>query len=269
MSSTQDQLYRQLEAQPLVELTGVVSASGCGGAMFAGDRLWSFGFQLVAWRINDGDIQEADLYVRRRVTKVELDAFCRRVNANTVIRLRGRVAMENGYGKPQALLDEFIGEYVADSELNDRLQELLKPVVHSDDFFGDLVLDRSVTSFVGQTTWNGHPVELSLYLDDIAELDDAIKCGRELWADSGNWNQRVLDCIARDLLPLKSENWREDDDSIVSRDAFEARILLRRITVRPDGEFTILYDDDDLFFGHDIVVQGALGSNRLSAGIQG
>ena len=269
MNSTKDELYQQLAAQPLVELIGVVSASGSGGGMSQGDELWCFAFTLVAWRINDGDIKETDLIVRRQVSDEELDFFRDRVQANTVMRLRGRVAMENVCGRPEALLEELIGEDNTDSELNDCLEQLLKPVIHSDDFFGDLVLDRSVTSFEGKTTWNGTPVELSLWLDEIDELNDAIRCAREFWAHSDKWNQRVLDSIARDLLPLKSENWQEDDGSTVSREQFEARMVLRNITIRPDGDFEVSYDDDDLFFGHDIVAMGKLGSDELSAGIHG
>ncbi len=268
-NSSKEELYRELAAQSLVELTGVVGASGSGGGMPRGDELWSFTFALAAWRINDGDVNETELIVRRQVTKEELDAFCDRVNANTVIRLRGRVAMENVFGRPEALLEELVGKDTTDSELNDCLKELLKPVVRSDDFFGDLVLDRSVTSFVGTAMWNGDPVELHLWLDETEELDDAIKCAREFWASSDKWNQRILDCITRDLLPLKGESWQEEDGSTVSREQFEARMVLRHITIRPDGDFEVWYDDGNLFFGHDIAAMGKLGSDELSAGIHG
>ena len=46
-------------------------------------------------------------------------------------------------------------------------------------------------------------------------------------------------------------------------------MVLQSITIRPDGEFDVSYDDDELFFGHDIVATGKLGSEKLSAGIQG
>jgi hypothetical protein len=269
MDDTTDELYRQLIAQPLVELTGVVSASGAGGGMDAGDTLWTFVFTLTAWRVDDGDINQIDLIVRRLVTEDELNAFCDRVNANTVVKLRARVALENVFGRPEALLEELIGEDDSDVELNDCLTELLKPVVRSDEYFGDFILDRSVTTFVAQTTWNGVPVELRLWLDKIEEFDEALQHARDFWANSNQWDKRILDCIARDCLPLKSENWQEDDGSTVSRDQFEARMALQSITIRPDGEFDVSYDDGDLFFGHNIVAMGNLGKDKLSAGIHG
>ncbi|NLZ01496.1 MAG: DUF2262 domain-containing protein [Pirellulaceae bacterium] len=62
---------------------------------------------------------------------------------------------------------------------------------------------------------------------------------------------------------------QEDDGSTVSREQFEARIVLRSITILPDGQFDVEYDDGNLFFGHDIVATGRIGSSKRSAGIQG
>lgn len=269
MSDTVDELYRQLAAQPLVNLTGVVSASGSGGSMSRGEKLWTFLFTLEAWRIDGEDIKKIKLIVRRLAATKQLDALRKRVKANTVLKLRVRIAMENVFGRPEALLEKIIGEDDSDRELNACLADLLKPVVVFDDYFGEFHLDRSVTTFATKTKWNGTPVELCLWLDEIDEFTDALRHARNLWANSEEWNTRILDCIARDCLPLKSENWQEDDGSTVSREQFEARIVLQGITIRPDGGFDVSYNDDDLFFGHDIVAMGKIGRNELSAGIQG
>jgi hypothetical protein len=269
MSDTEDELYRQLAEQPLVNLTGVVSASGAGGGMSPGDTLWTFVFSLAAWRVDDGDINRFELIVRKSVTEDEMDALFARLQANTIVKLRARVALENVFGRPEALLEELIGEDGSDVELNDFLAEFLKPVVHNDGYFGDFTLDRSATTFVTQKMWNGAPVELRLWLDKIDEFDEALKHARDFWASCRKWDKRILDCIARDCLSLKNEIWQEDDGSIVSRDQFEARIALQSITIRPDGDFDVSYNDGNLFFGHDIVAMGNLGKDDLSAGIHG
>jgi hypothetical protein len=237
--------------------------------MSQGDTLWTFCFTLAAWRINDGDINEIDLIARRLATKKEFDALHARVKANTVIKFKGRVAMENVWNRPESLLEELIGEVNTDSELNECLEKLLEPVVYSDELFGDLTLDRTVNNYLGKVKWNGSNVDLWLRLDEPNELSTAIRNARDLWAHSDSWNQRVLDCIARDVLPLKSENWQEDDGSTVSREAFEARIKLNFITVGADGSIEFWYDDGDLFFGHDIAAEGTLSDGVRSAGIHG
>jgi hypothetical protein len=252
-----------------VEIKGVVDASGGGGGMSQGDEFWTFTFCLAAWRIDNGAINRTELIVRRLATKQQLDSLRKLVPANAVVKLKGRVALENVYQRPEALLEKFIGVEDADAELTACLNDLLKPVVHTDEFFGELTLDRTVGNFLGKTKWNDVEVDLWLRLEDLSELGDAIRNAHQLWADSLSWNQRVLDCVVRELLPLKSENWQEDDGTIVSREEFEQRIKLKFIAVGADGAIEFWFDDDDLFFGHDIAAEGTLKDGMRSAGIHG
>lgn len=267
--SSCDELIEQLKSQPLVELTGLVGAGGAGGVKSHGERLWSFTFALVAWRTNGGTINESELIVRRLATDAELEELQDQIDANTVVRLDARIALENVYGRPEALLESIHGKYHDDAELNAHLRELLKPVVRTDRTFGEFLLDRSVTTFSTTTEWLGKSIELNLSLDQENEFDDALKAAHDLWSDADKWNGRVLDCLARDVLCLKSENWQEGDGSMVTREQFESRISLKGITVRPDGDFEFWYNDDDLFWGHDIAAMGIVSSGELSGGIHG
>jgi len=267
--TTRAELIAQLESKPLVELIGIVSASGAGGGKSRGEELWSFTFSLVAWRSNGSEINETKLIVRRLATDLELEQLQDQIDANTVVRLDARVALENVFGRPEALLEHLHGEHREDAELNARLGELLKPVVRTDSTFGDFVFDRRITTFSTTTQWLGKPVVLSLWLDRESEFDDALKQAHQLWLAAATWNGRVLDCLARDVLCLKSENWQEEDGSTVSREQFESRISLQRISVRPEGGLEFWYNDDDLFWGHDIAVMGKLAGGELSGGIHG
>lgn len=269
MTTSRDELIEQLKARPLVELTGVVDASGAGGGKSQGEKLWSFTFVLVVWRSNGGIINESELIVRRLATDAELEDLQGQIDANTVVRLEARIAMENCYGRPEALLESIHGEYRDDDELNARLNELLKPVVRTDEKFGEFILDRSVTIFSTKTTWLGRSVELCLWLDEENEFENARTAAHALWSEAVKWNSLVMDCLARDVLCLKSEDWPEDDGSTVTREQFESRISLKSITVRPDGAFDFWFSDDDLFWGHDIAAMGKLDSSDLSGGIHG
>lgn len=269
MSTSRDELIEQLKSQPLVELIGVVDAGGAGGGKSRGENLWSFTFALVAWRSNGGSINESKLIVRRLATDAELEELQGQVDANTVVRLDARVAMENVYGRPEALLEFIHGEYLDDAELNAYVSELLKPVVRTDKIFGNFLLDRRVTTFSSEAEWLGQSVELSLRLNDENEFESALKAAHTLWSEAAKWNKLILDCLARDVLCLKSENWQEEDGSTVTREQFESRITLKVITVKADGVFEFWYNDDDLFFGHDIAAMGKLNSGACSGGIHG
>ena len=126
-----------------------------------------------------------------------------------------------------------------------------------------------MTTYVAQTKWNGADVELRLWLDDRAELPAALDAARKLWTNQGSWNNRIHEQVISELLPLKSQNWQEDDGSTVTRDEFLNRMKLKSITLRADGSFDVCYDDGDLFWGHEIVVYGQIGEGIRSAGIQG
>ena len=50
---------------------------------------------------------------------------------------------------------------------------------------------------------------------------------------------------------------------------FARRILLTEFTVSPGGRFTAYYNDDDMFWGHVITVDGTLKKGPVDADIQG
>jgi hypothetical protein len=221
----------------------------------------------VAWRNDGGVINDSQLIIRRLATDTELKELQNQINANTVVRLKARIAREKAHGRPEALLESIDGETRDDKELNARLNDLLMPVSRSDTKFGIFIRDRCVPtcSYSVETKWLGDAAVLTLVLDEISEFDRALKRAHELWADSVRWNKLVLDCLDRDVLCLKS--WPEDDCSTLSREEFESRITLRVITVRPDGDFGFWYHDDNLFLGHDIAAKGKLNAETVSGGI--
>ena len=58
------------------------------------------------------------------------------------------------------------------------------------------------------------------------------------------------------------EKWNDADE-------FARRILLTEFTVSPGGRFTAWYEDDDMFWGHVITVDGTLKKGPVDAEIQG
>ena len=63
--------------------------------------------------------------------------------------------------------------------------------------------------------------------------------------------------------------FREQIDQWNDADEFARRILLTEFTVSPGGRFTAWYEDDDMFWGHVITVEGTLKKGPVGADIQG
>lgn len=262
-------LFDQLAACPVVEVTGVVGVNGVAAAQYRGEELLCLDVTFDAWRVGSGPLKDGPLTVRRRVTDEEFRSWRGRIRPETVVKIRARVAEENVFGTPQALIEEFVGRDPADMELHEVLGELKKPVTHQDGFFGTFAFDRRVGWYTTSATWNGEPVDLDLSVDGPDEVDAALKVARALWEDQAAWNRRVRDHAVRYLLDLKNNVWLEEDEAELTAEQFEGRMKLESITIHPDGGFKFWHDDGDLFLGHCIEVSGNLSDGPTHAGIPG
>lgn len=265
----QQQLYEQLATCPVDEITGVVSARGVGAAKSRGDELWSLLMTFDAWRVGSSSIRTESLTVRCKVFEEELRALQNRIDAETVIKIRARVSDENVFGSPQALMEKFIERNTCDSELHDYLAQLQKPVTHQNGFFGTLTLDRRPSWYTTGTSWNGEPIDLNLSVEGPEELDATLEAARALWDDEAAWNHRIQDYAVQQLLPLKNENWLDEDEAELTAEQFKSRMRLEAVTVYPDGSFEFWHDDGDLFWGHSIQISGSLSDGPTNADIPG
>jgi len=265
----EDQLYDELAACPIIELTGAVSSSGVGAGQSGGQELWSLLLTFDAWRVGHEPIRREPLTLRRKVTDEELDRFQELIDAETVIRIRARVAKDNIFGSPQGQLEEFIELDSTDTDLQAYLTELQKPVTRQDDRFGELVYDRRVSWYSAEVEWNGGTVNLNVNVEESDELDAALKVAYTLWDNESTWHKRVGDYAVQGLLPLKNDNWLGDDETEFSPDEFKRRMTLESVSVYPDGDFEFWHDDGDLFWGHSIQVSGNLSDGLTNADIPG
>ena len=70
---------------------------------------------------------------------------------------------------------------------------------------------------------------------------------------------------------MTQSEWAESDEeaALITEESFAKRISLSLIWVTSGGSFTAYLDDDDLFFGHSIAVNGSSKKGLLSADIEG
>lgn len=265
----EDQLYTELAASPVGEFTGVVSPSGVGAGKSGGQELWSLLLTLDVWRAGSEPVRTDSLTLRRRVTDAELRTFQNSIDAETVIKIRARVAIDNTFGSPQGQLEEFVGVDSADAELHNHLAELQKPVTHADERFGTLTFDRRVSWYSGTAKWDGQTIDLNVNVEENDELRQALKVAYALWDNESNWQQRVADYAVEELLPLKNDNWLGDDETEFTSEQFKSKMTLESISVYADGDFEFWHDDGDLFWGHSIQISGNLSDGLTSADMPG
>lgn len=270
---TESRLLKQLAAAPIVDVLGVLSASGVGGGWSQGDTKWTVSFTFAAWRIGGGELKTKELIVRRLVAEKQvnkvLDRLREQIMTDFVTRIRARVVEKSVFGRHEALLVKVVGRDDSDAEINAEVERLKKPVRFKDKYFGTFTLDRTIDWFKTKATWNGSRIGLSLAASEPPDLERALDVARQLWRSQRSWKNKVLARAVKELLPLKNGLWLGDDEKKLSAKHFQERIRLERITVHPDGSFDFWHSDGDLFFGHDIEVLGSLTKGVTSAGIQG
>ena len=173
----------------------------------------------------------------------------------------------------QFLIVEVLEEDAPCPALDEVLAEYRKPVVLADGELGELSLDKDLDMFEGEVLWRGEQICLSLEVDAADENTwaDAMRAMKTMLADQERWDRDMRAFAARELTELACE-WRESADEEVpeiTEGSFAQRIELRTIAMDADGSFSAYFDDDDMFFGHCVVVYGSLTDGVASAEMAG
>lgn len=173
----------------------------------------------------------------------------------------------------QFLIVEVLEEDAPCPALEEVLAECRRPVVLNDEELGELSLDKDLDMFEGGISWRGEDIDISLEVDSSSEdtWTAAVAAMKQMMTDRDRWDRDMRAFAARELTELACD-WRESADEDVpeiTEESFAQRIELTSIAMEPDGSFSAYFDDDDMFFGHCVVVYGTLADGVASAEMAG
>jgi hypothetical protein len=262
-------LREQLDTAPVVQVTGVVSPPGAGGASSPGQKLWTLLFTLESWRINDSAAQDRPLMVERQVSRKEFKELQRALKPYAVVRLAARVVVKTEVGTPRASMERFVGLRRGDMQLSQQSAALQKPVTFADAALGTFTLDRDVDWFSTRARWKGKLIALCLSATAPNAVKKAVKIAHTLWEKQNDWDKQTRAFAGENLLLLKNDNWLDVGEQELNGRQFAARMRLKSIVVRPDGTVDFWHDDGGLFRGHSILVAGTLKRGPKRAEIAG
>lgn len=124
----------------------------------------------------------------------------------------------------------------------------------------ELVLDKSLGMFCGEGIWNGEHCQISLDVDGSGE--ETAKSARDtlkkLMDNCKEWDEKARKHAAAELTE-NANDWANDEDNEaeeITEDEFAKRLSISEICVSTEGDFEIYYDDDDMFWGHVVIVSG-------------
>ena len=168
------------------------------------------------------------------------------------------------------MLVEVVGRNLQNEGLLNVLSDYRKPVFIEDGQSGRFELERVYGCFSAVLPWNGGECNVSLDYDgkDIETAKKALAAFKEIYADIARWDRDFRDFAARKLTELAND-WQPGGGATISEENFSNRILISEFSIDEDGEYTVYYDDDDMFYGHVILVTGSLKEGMTSAKIAG
>lgn len=164
---------------------------------------------------------------------------------------------------------------ISEPRLDEIKEKMSKPVVIEDEVLGEFVLDRQFSWFEGVIEWLGE--ECSVFLETDEEdgdtADKTFAVLKELCMDLKEWDCKFRVYAAAELTELANEWLQEeetDDESVViTKEEFAGRLAIREVSITPDGDLTLYYNDDDMFWGHAVEVDANISGEMSDTNIVG
>ena len=257
-------------AQPLIEIIGLVDPSGAGRSKMAGDAEWRFSTTLVAWRLPGGPMQRTSVRLERTADDGAYAILGPAFDPYDLVRVSVRMPPPESDGVHHALLVSLLQTVVDDDELEAFASDLQASVVVSDPQLGRLTLERQYDWFKSEIAYRAGLVDLTV----PATADDRpsmLAEARSVVGALADWDARARVRIGGDLFELYNDTWRDEeaDRAAISREAFDARLVLTAIGIEDEGALAFWYDADNMFTDHSIEVRGTLSNGFEEASIAG
>lgn len=109
---------------------------------------------------------------------------------------------------------------------------------------------------VFETTISFGEVSAGLSVCDFPEEEKAAALAlaqrTEAWLGSNM--EKLKDYATAELLDLKNEEWMDEDEKPLTKSEFNAGLTVSEILLFADGNFQLFFDDNDMFWGHHVVI---------------
>lgn len=186
-----------------------------------------------------------------------------------IYHLKVRESLDGGYS---LLLVEVVERSCQDRRLTELLMDYRKPVMIHLEGCGEFLLDKSLGMFDADGQWNGESCTIHLDVDEDNKktASDASATLKKLLSNSKQWDQLARE-LAASRLTSTANDWQaqEEDPIEITEEAFAQRLSISELSVLTGGDFEIYYEDDDMFWGHVVIVSGNVNTGVDDADMAG
>ncbi len=199
------------------------------------------------------------------------------------LKVRKRKQKKQNVKNQDFLLVEVVERDMTHSDLNKILEEYETPMRIEDELCGSFSLERKYGWFSGTIDWLGHEcLAMLTYEEDTEEGEEtaeyALSVLHIIYKDLKEWDERFRKFAAEQLTELAND-WQMDeeefdgeedtDENLITEETFAKRIWIGEIIIFPNGDYEVYYNDDDMFWGHVIIVSGNIETEIEDAQIAG
>lgn len=274
--------------EEIIEIDAVTDSAGFGGGKGSSDLLWGASIDLIAWKLHSEEKITEEKYILETLVDDEgLKKIREVIHKDSIVRLKVSKCIDDSLNYFK--LVEVIDASYKDSQLDKILKEYLKPVFYEDEVLGRMKLDNQFDSFQSDIKWINSDVSISLQNDDDEEIFKGyISTAHELYKNQQDWNRRILDYAAEELLDLANDWYKESREEYydyfdpdfeeedpffkeeeVTKERFAGLIEISEFYVGSDGNFEAYCTDGDIFCGHSIIVSGNINGQFEEAQMAG
>lgn len=157
-----------------------------------------------------------------------------------------------------------------DERLNEIKEAYLAPITLSHEELGEFSLNRRFSWFEGNILWGEEEIEVLLEVDteDKKTWHKALANLAFIVENQAKFDKEWREFSARELTELAND-WAEEETPTITEEEFAERLEISSITIDEEGDYTIYYNDDDMFYGHQIEINGNIKKGVKSANMVG
>lgn len=255
----------------------VVMISGVSGGKAAGDTCWTMNADFLAYEC-DGEIFENRGFLCWLASNddEEREGESDKFKSNMIYRIKARELKEKQTERyrNRLLVTQILDCNVKSPQLETILAKYNEPITIEDDILGTLTLDKQYFELSTEIQFgNNEDVCISMDVDDEDKdsWQEPINVARQLVQNAEKLDMDMRKFAAK-ALTGNANDWQDnlgEDLPEITQEQFAQRITLESLHVYDDGDYTAYYDDDDMFYGHVVVIDGNIDTGFESSYIEG
>lgn len=265
----------------------VMTVGGTYGSCIGDENYWTKSIDILGYiEVESGRTSSIKSCLDWSVEDYKSDKNFKK--SDIIYRVKARLPKLIDGGEPwvnneKRMSSLYVTEIISKNEKNEFLENLLteykKEISINSKIFGKLILDKGLERYETENDveWCGDNIKISF----DSENDDAdemlvIAIAEEFYNNRQEWNRKIREFAAHEMTELAND-WLEseyDEDESdeenetvheITEKEFAERISTCDISFNSNGDFLVFYDDDDMFWGHTIIVRGNVKTGLESA----